>query len=58
MFGKLYLFIYLLNKDQNPATAESARTNAKKREKKERTREGRKKDLGKEGEPPHLNPGN
>ena len=30
-------FIYLLNKDQNPAIAWSARINAKEREKKERS---------------------
>ena len=37
-----YLFIYLLNKDQNPTTAGSARINAKEREKERKGRRAKK----------------
>ena len=51
---KTYIFIYLLNKDQNPATMGSACINVKEREKKER--KGRDRDT--EGGSPKPVPSN
>ena len=56
---RVFLFIYLLFiiREPTPAKAGSARTNAKKGEKKERTREwkdARNKDRGTDGETQHL----
>ena len=50
-------FIYLLNKDQNPSIAGSARTNAEKREKEERqARRAKDESMGQRAKPPTPTP--